>query len=512
MNKSVVVCFLLIAVLCFGAVFPAQADNIYSKWSNGPPSDGSYFMIGVFLQQMKDLAAYKAIGVNTFVCIDGATNSLNLQTLKDNNMYCIASATEDEAWNHLSDKTFVAWRLPDEVDNYQHLYNIVKGKRFPTTGHYHSTSCAVSDSTCTEVRRLPTDQLLAMYDWIKQNDPSRPIHCCFGCGVADTDTPNRGGGWNDSYYVDYSNASDLVGYDVYPVHGHGEDYIWMQGFGLNRLAGWAGGRAMWNFFECQKPSGAVSELTAQDLKCEIWMSIIHGSMGIQYFCHEFSPVEDDNAFLKYTDLTDMAKIVNNQITQLAQVLNSTSVLNKITVSTSNAAVPIDFMVKEYNGVLYIFTCAGKTGTTKGTFFINGFTGSTIANVLGEGRTISVDGGSFSDDFAKWDAHVYAVPVGSSGGSGTNPLDTIRVYPNPMNLSLSNTKKVKFDTIMMPDVVIKIYTAEGNIIKSINEADFGNMGTAEWDLNDTSSISKGVYYFAAEDTAGHKKTGKIGINK
>jgi hypothetical protein len=243
------------------------------------------------------------------------------------------------------------------------------------------------------------------------------------------------------------------------------------------------------------------------------MSIIHGANGILYFLWEFKPVQTAAGILNHPEIMAGVTTLNKQITSLAPVINSLNVTGKATVvSSMGTTVPIDIMVKEYSGNTYIFAAGMRNGATTGMFHINGLSGKSIVNVLGESRTIESDNGSFTDNFAAYDVHIYAVY--SSGINGDfNPLSNIRIYPNPCKLN-NGSKKVKFDTILSQDVIIKMFTPEGKLIRTVREADFGNVGTAEWDLkNDTGGdIATGVYYFSAEDTAGHKKTGKIAISK
>ena len=405
-SKNFCFCAVLIALLSFIFVIPAESENIYSKWTNGPPKDGSFFLIGVFLQRMDKLQQYKDIGINTYVCIDGKTDSKALKAIKDAGMYCVAEGGDEEAWKNVKDKTIIAWRLPDEPDNFQFKFNFAKGKRFPDKGNYSGKD---------ETSRLPPAQLKAMYDWIKKNDPTRPIHLTLGCGVTVDDTKNRGPGWNNDSYFEYCKAADIVGYDVYPIHSNrgAKEFLWLQAQGLDRLKKWSSDKPMWNFFECTHRN--LVGPNPNELKCQIWMSIIHGSMGIQYFCHEFNP-ECDWAFLNYPDLTDMAKKVNGQINQLAPVLNSPSVEGKVQVSSSNEAVPIDMMVKEFNDKIYIFSCAmrmDRTNKTIATFTIPELLGKAApvtVEVLGEPRTININNGRFEDRFRMWDSHVYSFSI------------------------------------------------------------------------------------------------------
>jgi hypothetical protein len=79
------------------------------------------------------------------------------------------------------------------------------------------------------------------------------------------------------------------------------------------------------------------------------------------------------------------------------------------VSTSASATPIDIMVKRYQGALYIFAVAMRPGDATATFTLRGVAEAN-AEVIGESRTLSVAGGTFSDDFAAdYAVHLYRIP-------------------------------------------------------------------------------------------------------
>ena len=392
----------IVALLILITVMAVQAGTIYSKWPNAP-QDPNFFLISVWLQRIDKIPKYKAIGINTYIAIDGKNDAKSWKALKNSGMYLAATVTSSLAWDHYDDKEFqktlIAWLMPDEPDNCQHSNYVIKGKRFPSSGNFPN-NCFI-----------PPDQLTAMCEWVRKNDPTRPVYTNFGCGITDDDTPNRGGAWNNEKYPQMMKGPDIVGYDIYPVFTHARDMIWLQAQGLDRIKKWSDNKPMWNCFECTaRGAPGIRVPSPNDLRSEIWISIIHGSMGLIYFCHEFNP-ECDWAFLNYPDMTDAAKKVNGLIKQLAPVLNSPNVMNEATVVSSNELVPIDIMLKEYDGKLYIFSAGVRSGKTKGTFTIPKLLGSSAyANVAGEARGINIENGSFTDNFNSWDAHIYSIPI------------------------------------------------------------------------------------------------------
>jgi hypothetical protein len=104
--------------------------------------------------------------------------------------------------------------------------------------------------------------------------------------------------------------------------------------------------------------------------------------------------------------------LNQQITELAPVLNSPTVSDAVTVQSTNAAVPIATMVKRHEGVTYLFAVAMRNGETTATFKLKGISDSPTAEVLGEQRTVATKTGSFTDHFAPWEVHLYRVRQGT----------------------------------------------------------------------------------------------------
>ena len=138
------------------------------------------------------------------------------------------------------------------------------------------------------------------------------------------------------------------------------------------------------------------------------MSIIHGSMGLIYFVHQFAPTFDESALLTDKEMYSAVAQVNHQIAELAPVLNSPTVPDAATVASANADVPIAMMAKTPGDAIYLFAVAMRAGPTKAAFTVRGLSGSQRVEVLGEDRTIESKEGAFADDFKPWDVHLYRI--------------------------------------------------------------------------------------------------------
>jgi hypothetical protein len=106
-----------------------------------------------------------------------------------------------------------------------------------------------------------------------------------------------------------------------------------------------------------------------------------------------------------TEMITAVKAINAQIAALAIVLNSPTSSGYATVSSSNTSVSVDIMTKNYGGANYIFAIAMRNGDTTATFSV---TSGNNVEVFGEGRSITVSNGKFSDSFSPYAVHLYKI--------------------------------------------------------------------------------------------------------
>jgi len=357
----------------------------YSKWSKGPSTDPNFFPIAVWLQNPANAQAYKDIGINTYVGLwAGPTESqlaeLNVRTMPvicDQNSVGLTSAN-----NHI----IKSWMQIDEPDNAQ----------WNGSGY----------DPC-----IDPNIIKQRYSQMVSNDNARPVLLNFGRGVSDENWIGRGTCTGHlEMYPEYIKGADIISYDIYPVTEYGNgDKLDMVAKGVVRLVNWANRqKIVWNAIETTHITNQTLRPTASQIRSEVWMSIIHGSMGIIYFIHEWYPSFREDAIFRYPEIAQGVKELNAQITELAPVLNSDTIENAVTVTST---VPIKVMVKKYENKTYIFAVAMQNSNTVGNFSIDGFTGNTTAAVLGEGRLVEVNNGQFSDSFTGYGVHLYSIETG-----------------------------------------------------------------------------------------------------
>ena len=133
------------------------------------------------------------------------------------------------------------------------------------------------------------------------------------------------------------------------------------------------------------------------------MSLIHGAAGIQYFCHRMTPLNETDC-LDDADAAAALSLLNREIIELAPALNSQSYA--IRPVSSNGAVPVRAVLKQVESERYLFAAGMADGATTASFPLKGGFEADTIEVIGEGRSIEVAGGSFEDAFEPYDVHLY----------------------------------------------------------------------------------------------------------
>ena len=364
----------------------AQAASPYARWKNGPPTDENYFPIAVWLQNPANAARFKDAGINLYVGLYNGPTSNQLATLQQAGLSVICG--QRRGLEHRGNPVIVGWMHGDEPDN------------APSIGPGQGYGPPI----------LP-GKIVQDYERIRAADPSRPVLLNLGQGVAWDNYPGRGVRRNHPEdYPEYVKGCDIASFDIYPVVHDQPAVAGKLEFvaqGVERLRGWAGpGRPVWNCIECTHISNPEAKATPQQVRAEVWMSLVHGSRGLIYFVHQFKPAFKEAALLDDPEMLAAVTAINQQIHQLAPVLNSPSITNGLTVKSSHATAPIAWMLKRHANAAWLFAVNLRSATTRGTFAGRELRAGASAEVLGESRRLPVDTGVFSDDFKPYEVHLY----------------------------------------------------------------------------------------------------------
>lgn len=396
MKRRVVLLGWLVFVLVFAVQTQAGTTNpTIEKRQGGPFNDQTFFPIAVWLQDPANATRYRAAGINLYVGLWRGPTAEQLQSLKRAGMPVIC-AQNAVGLAHIDDPIIVGWMHQDEPDNAQSLG---EGKGY---GPQIAPQVIVED-----------------YERMRSADPSRPVLLNLGQGVAWDNWYGRGVRTrHPEDYPEYIKGCDIASFDIYPAtHSHPEvsgklEYV---AKGVARLVAWAGGkRPVWNCIECTRIDNPTQKPTPQQVRCEVWMSIVHGSQGLIYFVHEWQPTFNESALLSDPTMLAAVTRINRRIAALAAVLNGPTVSGRIAVASQNADVPVAVMMKEHNGAAYVFAVCLRGEDTRAEFAVRGLTGPRTVTVLDEDRTLESRDGVFADDFGPWDVHLYRIAADSGG--------------------------------------------------------------------------------------------------
>jgi hypothetical protein len=353
--------------------------------------DPGFFPIAVWVQNPENAAAYKSNGINMFVGIWGGLDQVKFDHLKTAGIRVICDQN-DFGLSRINESTIYAWMHGDEPDNAQ------------------MNRKTKSYDPCVE-----PSLIIKSYAEIRKKDPSRPVYLNLGQGVSYINYIGRGTcrGDIDKYKVSangYLKGCDIASFDIYPVNNRDEETrnnLWYVAKGIDSLNSWSDNlKPVWCWIECTKIAEKnPRKPTTAEVKAEVWMALIHGADGIGYFCHTFVPPADDAALLHDAVMIKAVKAINQQVTELAPVLNSPGTEEYASVKSSNDSVPVDIMTKTYDNANYIFAVGMRLGFTTATFKVKE---GTTAEVIGEDRTIAVINGEFSDEFSPFGVHLYKI--------------------------------------------------------------------------------------------------------
>jgi len=372
----------------------AGGSAYYKRWINGPAPSGdpNYFPIGVWYQEPSTAEAYKALGVNLFVALPRGAQPGPLAAAGMGVFYLgahkqVANPAERKSllakWGSLTR----AWGQIDEPDNAQ-----------PLPGKKGYGPC------------VPPPEVVKVYDQYRKSDPTRPVYLGVGKSVDDNKTHMRGvctGHYGD--YPQYIRGSDIVSYDSYPINVRKP--LWYVAKGMDELRSWAHYRKpVYEDVETTAIQATAGKPTPAQVKSEVWMIIIHGGMGIIYFCHIFTPALDPAGLLHEPAMSREVRAIDQQILRLAPVLNTPPVANGVRVASTNGMTPVDTMLKRWRGSTYLFTVAARPGgPTTASFTLRDCPAHATATVLGESRTIPIVNGIFKDEFSKpYQVHIYRI--------------------------------------------------------------------------------------------------------
>lgn len=378
-----------------GVAVASFSPSYWSRWSNGPTTDPNWFPIAVFDNDpFYNDPLVKAANINLYLGLfDFGSQYSHYVTngLVANNSLAMAGEALD-----------ADMILGDPVGS-SHIWGYQPADE-PEMKHY----------TASEVQ--------AFYDDIRAKDTSRPVFIGYGKGLS-LPQPQSNFFLNGADPADYCNIPDVVAADYYGPQDalSGPDGQWVYGRTMDLMHAACGTtKPIWNYVDTEQvnspgdPGGDLPAPTPLEIQQHVWLSIVHGATGIIYFCHNFGDTSDpqwDTKCLIDPPRTAAITETNTQLLKYAPILNSPTRENAVTVSGNIAKVTT--LTKYLNGYAYIFAMTDgdaahpDSGSTSATFTVDKL-GSASVQVLDESRTLNAHNGSFSDNFAPYEWHIYKI--------------------------------------------------------------------------------------------------------
>jgi hypothetical protein len=352
----------------------------YGDWPRGFPTDSSYFPLGVWMQNPENAERFAAVGVNHYVGLWEGPTDEQLANARAADMPVVCE--QAGVWQtHLDNGDIQGWLQADGPDNAQEMPD----------GSY---------GPCIE-----PSVTQARYADMVAADPSRPVMLLLGRGVATPDWVGRGDctGRSDDYF-EYAEGADILVNYTYPIAN--QEPIELVATGVEKLNTYA----VWKKpviadIEASSING-LPRPTPEQLRAEVWMSLIHGAAGIQYFCHRMEPLNETDCLDDESTAAALERI-NREIIELAPVLNTQSYA--LSPSSSNDAVPVRAVLKQLGTERYVFAAGMADGATTASFALSRIDASVEVEVIGEGRSIVPSEGGFEDGFDPYAVHLYRIP-------------------------------------------------------------------------------------------------------
>ena len=386
--RSLTILLIITASVACVRVWSASsyAQSSSGQFANGFPDDPRFFPIGVWVQDPQGAAAYKAMGVNTFVGLWKGPTEVQLSQLAKAGVYAIADQN-DLALHSPNAHVIKAWMQDDEPDNAQPRL---------IGGH----------GDCVR-----PEQVVSTFSAMRSRDPTRPVFLNFGQGVANKQWRGRGRLCNsmdhDLYYRQASRGADILSFDIYPVtesrQPHIQGRLELVADGVSNLVRWAvPEQRVWALIGTTHISDPSRRPTPAEIRAMAWMALIKGARGLVYFVHEWHPTFGSSAIFRYPEIVAAVTLLNSEIRELAPVINSANVVS------IKASPDIAAMARGHGDILYVFAVNLSNKPRKAKLTLDG--GQTGAGgVVGETRPVSLKDGVLDDDFEPYGARLYAFP-------------------------------------------------------------------------------------------------------
>lgn len=338
-----------------------------------------FFPIGVWHQPIRSFDEWKQRGINTLVGYEKQSETVSLEQwnaeAQKRGFYMVRQPRE-KMREDVKEKRLLAWLWTDEPD--------LKG--------------------------IKPRKLEKVYAKWKKADPNRPVFVNYSGGAVLGWQGNPG----EKVYRRFMKSTDWVGSDIYPVTGWNKPgELDAPGEVVERLSDWSGGKPQWAFIETGDqelwwlPSDAPGP-TADQMRAQIWHSIIAGAKGIVYFTMQIGqPFEFDNT--PWNVIQEMTR-QNWRLGKLGAALQQPLNPKGAGLNLSGSMVG---SWRKHEGKTYYIVMNDSNKQVTAKIGLVGAEKKGKAWVAGEGknlpgREVKLSGGAVTEKFKAYEARVYVV--------------------------------------------------------------------------------------------------------
>ncbi|MCC7494735.1 MAG: hypothetical protein IT204_20420 [Fimbriimonadaceae bacterium] len=263
-----------------------------------------------------------------------------------------------------------------------------------------------------QVAQATPAETAAIYQRLRAADPSRPVCMTLTAGfmpqfrrlpeeVAAVDYPQ------------YVQATDVVGFDIYPLYGWARpDWIDRVLTGARDLTALAAGRPTYAWIETSNGSQWVKDsdanrVTGRHIKAEVWMSLCGGCTAVGYFTHVWKPAY--NQFGVPPDNLIALQAINAQLTTLAPAILAAACPTPPTIQIAGD-LPAAVIGRVHDGSTWLFAVNADPKDRGGlaTITVPGLPAGRPIEVIDEARTLTSGPGTLQDEYGPLAVHLYRI--------------------------------------------------------------------------------------------------------
>lgn len=248
-----------------------------------------------------------------------------------------------------------------------------------------------------ELPREYMPRLEAHQRWVTEEDPHHPTWVVL---------------WQVHDVSKYINSFDVIGTDPYPIGGHP----------VSMVAEWTAetlrqvemARPVWQVVQAQNRGNMYAENAEEkkkhrtpsyeETRCMAWQSICEGANGIVLYSFFDAQRNPD---VPFETQWPRLKRIAAEIDRMAPVLLSVEPAPRVKAECEPARPNwLHWLTRGQRGKAYLFAVNNGDGEGTVTFAFPSSSNVRRVKVLGEDRTIEVDGGRFTDRLRKLDVRIY----------------------------------------------------------------------------------------------------------